>query len=87
MRELRSVLWALRQESWTMKILWVPGHYFRGENERSAEEVKRGGRSELSREESVNLSLQVRPPHGSRQLARTNRKTGVCGGQILWRGE
>ena len=42
-----------------MKILWVPGHYFLGENERSEEEARRGGRSELSREESVNLSLQV----------------------------
>ena len=30
--ELRSFLWALRQENWTMKILWVPDHYFLGEN-------------------------------------------------------
>ena len=84
---LRSVLWALRQKSWTMKILWVPGHYFLGENERSEEEARRGGRSELSREESVNLSLQVRPPHGPRQLVLASRKTLFCGGQILWRGE
>ena len=69
-----------------MMILWVPGHYFLWENERSDEEARRG-RSELLREESVNLSLQVRPPHGPRQLARTGRKTGVCGGQILWWGE
>ena len=67
-----------------MKILWVPGHYFLG---KKREEAGRGGRSELSREESVNLSLQVRPPHGPRQLARADRKTGVCGGQILRRGE
>ena len=84
---LRSVLWALRQKSWTMKILWVAGHYFLGENERSEEEARRRGRSELSREESVNLSLQVRPPHGPRQLVRAGRKTLFCGGQILWRGE
>ena len=84
---LRSVLWALRQKSWTMKILWVPGHYFLGENERSEEEARRGERSELSREESVNLSLQVRPPHDPRQLVRAGRKTLFCGGQILWWGE
>ena len=47
----------------------------------------RGGRSELSREESINLSLQVRPPHGPRQLVRADRKTLFCGRQILWRGE
>ena len=70
-----------------MKILWVPGHYFLGENERSEEEARRGGRSELSREESVNLSLQVRPPHGPRQLVRAGRKTLFYGGQILWQGE
>ena len=70
-----------------MKILWVPGHYFFGENESSDEEARRGGRSELLREESVNLSLQVRPQHGPRQLARADRKTEVCGGKILWRGE
>ena len=57
LRELRSVMWALRQESWTMMIPLVPGHYFLGENERADEEARRGGRSELSREESVNLSL------------------------------
>ena len=70
-----------------MKILWVPGDYFLGENESSDEEARRRGMGELSREESVNLSLQVRPPHGPRQLALADRKTGVCGGQILWRGE
>ena len=64
---LRSALWPLKQKSWTMKILWVPGHYFLWENERSDEEARRG-RNELLREESVNLSLQVRPPHGLRQL-------------------
>ena len=48
-----------------MKILWVPGHYFLGENERSEEEARRGGRSELSREESVNaLSSGELPPGG-----------------------
>ena len=59
------------------------------------EEARRGGRlSEKRRTEwavtrgDVNLlSLQVRPPHGPRLLARAGRKTGVCGGQILWRGE
>ena len=30
------------------------------------------------------LSLQVRPPHGPRQLVRAGRKTLFCGGQILW---
>ena len=64
-----------------------PWPLFPRRNERSEEEARRGGRSDLSREESVNLSPQVRPPHGPRQLARAGRKTGVCGGQILWRGE
>ena len=67
-----------------MKILLVPAHYFLG---KKREEAGRGGQSELSREESVNLSLQVRPPHGPPHLERADQKTGVCGGQILWRGE
>ena len=44
--ELRRVLLALRQHNWTMKLLWIPGDYVLGGNERADEEAKRGGRME-----------------------------------------
>ena len=38
--ELRSVLWALRHESWVIKLLWFPVHYVLGGKERAVEEAK-----------------------------------------------